>query len=184
MKRLSISLLVAIVFFCAADTMPRFFVITKAAPQLSFTRAGQSYTLGISADEFHRRFGTAQKSAKDEDTEGYLAQTTTDYYTNEGMLATANKTGKMIGYIFYTAPSSVFPAKADVATDRGIRAASTEADVLKQYGAPAKRDEHKSSGVTETALYYRFGENVLSFRFRSGVLQAIGMNADYLPYLK
>jgi hypothetical protein len=56
--------------------------------------------LGTKTDDFHRRFGAAEKSEKDEDEHGYLAHTVTDYYGSEGLMVTAKSDGTIIGLVF------------------------------------------------------------------------------------
>lgn len=161
-----------------AQAAPKFVIVTKE--RVGVSSGSEFYTLGTKLEEFRTKLGAAEKSEKDNDTEGYLGQTVTDYHVNDGFMVTA-KDGAIIGIIFNPVPSSIVKA-ASVATDRGIRAGSTEKDVIQQYGDPYAREEYKE--YQTLGLYYKIGEIVLSFRFDKGVLQAIGLNAGYLPYLE
>jgi len=162
-----------------AQPASKFVIVTKE--RVGFSRGSEFYTLGTKLAEFRTKFGAAEKSVKDNDDEGYLAHTVTDYHGNDGFMVTARDDGIIIGFIFYPNASTTMKA-APVTTDRGIGAASTEKDVIKQYGEPYKREEYKDEQTL--TLYYKVGELVLSFRFGKGVLKSIGLNGGYLPYLE
>ncbi|MFN2508214.1 MAG: hypothetical protein ABR589_05525 [Chthoniobacterales bacterium] len=166
---------------CHAQQMPEFTIETKQ--HLAFRSNGESYFLGTQLEDFRAKFGRSEKSEKDDDDEGYLAHTITDYYVSAGLMVTAKSDGRIIGFVFSLVPSPLLKS-ANVATERGISTGATERDVLKQYGAPYKRKQYKDATSDDTQLFYRYGESVLSFRFERAVLKAISLNADYLPYLE
>lgn len=115
---------------------PKFIIVTKN--RIGFSSGNNFYTPGTKLEEFRAKFGAAaERSEKDHDTEGYLAQTVTDYHVNDGFLVTA-KDGTIIGFIFNPVPGFSVKA-ASVATDRGIRAGSTEKEIIKLYGEPYAR---------------------------------------------
>jgi hypothetical protein len=161
-----------------AQAAPKFVIETRN--RVGFSKASEFYTLGTKLEEFRAKLGAAEKSEKDNDTEGYLAQTVSDYHVNDGFVVTA-KDGTVIGVIFDPVPSSNLKA-ASVATDRGIKAGSSEKEVIKQYGEPYAREEYKQDQTL--GLYYKLGEVALSFRWDKGELKAIGLNAGYLKYLE
>ena len=98
-------------------------------------------------------------------------------------MVTAKADGRIIGFIFYLIPSPILKV-ASVLTDRGIAAGATEKDIIKKHGAPFRRKDYKDDKHDDRDFYYKFGESVLSFRFEHGVLKAIALNSDYLPYLE
>jgi hypothetical protein len=165
---------------CFGEAAPTFTISTKE--RLGFTKDSNFYALRTKADDFHRRFGAAEKAEKDDSNDGYLAHTVTDYYVKDGLMVTAKNDETIIGFIFYLVPSPILKP-AQVATDRGIAAGVSERDIIKQYGEPYRKKEYKDDVSDRRELYYKYGESVLSFRFNHGTLQAISLNAEYLPYL-
>ena len=164
---------------CLAQQVPQFVIRTNK--QFGLSKGDDFYTLGTKLEDFRARFGRPEKSEKDDSDDGYLAHTVTDYYVKDGLMVTANRDGRIIGFIFYLIPSPILKV-AQAATDRGIAAGATEREITKLYGDPYRKKEYKDD-VFERTLFYKYGESVLSFRFKDATLQAISLNADYLPYL-
>lgn len=166
---------------CLAQSPPapaKFIIVTKE--RFGFKKDSDFYILGTKLEDFRARFGAAEKSHKDESDDGYLARTLTDYHVSDGLAVTARTNGIIIGFMFYVGPSHTLKL-ASASTDRGIAASSSETEVIRQYGDPYKIEEYKKDETK--ALYYKFGESILSFQFDHGTLKTIGLNAEFIPFL-
>lgn len=196
MKRIFMASIVCCLFTSPVTALAggNFTIVTK--PKLGFKEGAVAYKLGQPISIFLASFGPAEKIVRDaydgmnskhftQETYArqYLAYTKTYYYVNDGVMITEDKEGAIKGIIFYVVPSqSLKPAK--VKTEEGITAGASLREIVKTYGEPSKRTESKLLGFLDASIYYRYGNDVLSFRFKDGVLETISVNAEYLPYLK
>jgi hypothetical protein len=71
-----------------------------------------------------------------------------------------------------------------VRTSDGIARGATIGDVVKAYGAPFRKEKHDAAFPGETRLNYRFGDQILVFRFQDGALTTLSLNAGSLPYMQ
>jgi hypothetical protein len=163
-----------------AEQSTKFSVITK--DQLGFREGKEVYSLGMKISDFLSKFGPAEKSLKDKFFSGYLANTTTYFYVNDGLMVTANKDGVIIGFIFYLLPSKTMRS-ASVTTDTGVVTGFSAREIIKLHGEPFKKEEFTTDKFEEMKLYYKYADLVLSFTFDHGLLQSISMNSGYLPYI-
>lgn len=171
-----------------------FTIVTN--PRLGFKEGSTLYKLGQPISAFLESFGPAEKVKRDtyegfnsenftqeEYARQYLAYTKTHYYVNDGVMITENKEGVIKGILFYVVPIQSLKS-ANVKTEEGIASGASLRDIVKTYGEPFKKTENNLLGYQDTKIYYRYGNDVLSFRFKDGVLESISINAQYLPYLK
>ena len=172
-----------------------FEIATK--PSLKFAEGGNVYKMGQAMADFLSSFGpaeiikedtyagfNAQHFTKDEYSRQYLAYTKSHYYVNDGVIITEDKEGRIRSIIFYVMGDNTLK-NANVKTQEGITRGASLREIVKTYGEPFKKKEKISIlGYQDTQIYYRYGDDVLSFRFRDGVLETINMHAGYLPYLK
>lgn len=175
----------------AEDT---FTIVTK--PSLGFKEGSKVYELGEAIESFLSSFGPAEKIQEDtydesdskyftleEYSRGYLSFTKTYYYVNDGVIVTENKNGMIKGVVFYVVPSESLNA-AKVKTEEGISSGASLREIVKAYGQPFRRKEDNLLGYQNMEIYYKYGNDVLSFRFRDGVLETIQINAEYLSFLQ
>jgi hypothetical protein len=161
---------------CPADV--KFCVKTQG--ELGFSEGADFYKVGGKISDFLSTFGPAERKQRDALDRGYLANCTEYYYVNDGLVVTVNKEGRIIGFIFYTLASNDLRA-ASVSADKGIAAGASVREIIKLYGPPFKRKDFLL-GYME--INYKFGELVLSFGFREGLLKSISIHSGYLPYLR
>jgi hypothetical protein len=195
MTRILIVTAICWLFTSPAMALParNFTIVTE--PSLGFKEGETVYKLGRPMSTFLASFGPAEKIEKDQYDEWhsklfteaeyakqYLAYTTTYYYVNDGVMITEDKQGAIKGIIFYVVASeSLKPA--NVKTDKGITSGASLAEILKAYGEPFKRTKADLLGYEDLQIYYKYNNDVLTFRFKNGSLQTISLNAKYLPYL-
>jgi hypothetical protein len=171
-----------------------FTIVTK--PSLGFKEGSTVYKLGQPISAFLASFGPAEIINKDEydqpnskrytQTEyarQYLAYSKSHYYVNDGLIITENTEGAIKGIIFYLATSQSMKS-ANVKTEEGINSGASLREIVKIYGEPFKKSGVNLLGYQYTEIYYKYGNDVLSFDFKDGVLDTISINAEYLPYLK
>ncbi len=168
--------------FDASGSLGGIQIVTRG--RLAFREGKSEYVLGMKFSDFQASFGPAEKSEKSDGKEGYLMDTVTHYYVNDGLLVTANNENEVIGFIFYVTPSTTLKA-AKVSTDTGIVTGASVREIMRSHGEPFKKKEFKNDrlGYEELKLYYKYDDLVLSFRFDHGLFKSIAMNANYLPYL-
>lgn len=151
----------------------------KTQGELGFSEGADFYKVGGKISDFLSAFGPAERKQRDTSGRGYLANCTVYSYVNDGLMVNVNKDGRVIGFIFYVLPSNDLRA-ASVATDKGVAAGASVREIIKLYGAPFKRKDF--FGYMD--VYYKFGELVLSFDFREGLLKSISIDSGYLSYLR
>ncbi len=164
----------------AALVKAKFVVLTQ--PSLGFQENGSTYLLGQSTNDFLEKFGPAEQTMSLPEDGTYLSGTTSYDYVNDGVSVTADKSGYIKGILFALLPSDNSKA-ADVKTEAGIGKDASMREIVRIYGNPIKKREHDLLGYVHTEIFYQFGDGVLSFSFKNGILNKIGMNKDYLPWL-
>jgi hypothetical protein len=171
---------------CTDKPTTKFAILTNG--DLYFCERSNRYRLETQIQQFIAKFGPPEDTKHDSADDGsYLAQTTSYYYVNDGIIVTANKDGSIIGYIFYLKPTDRFK-QADVQTDKGIKAGAAVRDVTAAYGEPYRRKVFQMEKVgggefDDLQLFYRRHDYILTFRFDHGFLDAIQLNAHYLDRL-
>lgn len=171
-----------------------FTIVTK--PSLGFKEGSNLYKLGQPISAFLSSFGPAEKISvdtydgfnsktysQDEYSKQYLAYTKTHYYVNDGILITENNRGSIKGIIFYVIANESLKS-AHVKTEEGITTGASLREIVKIYGKPFKKTVDNILGYQDTTIYYRYGNDVYYFCFKDGVLETIGLNSEYLPYLE
>lgn len=170
-----------------------FTIVTK--PVLGFKEGTTMYKLGQTMAAFLASFGPAEKIkiekydglslklfAQEEYAKQYLAYTKTHCYVNDGVMITEDKEGVIKGVIFSVVTGESVKS-ANVKTEEGITSGASLREIIKIYGEPLKKTQDDTLGYQIMHIYYRYGNDVLSFMFKDGVLQTISINAQYLPYL-
>ncbi|WP_373546885.1 hypothetical protein [Chamaesiphon sp.] len=159
----------------------KFTIVTK--PRLGFREGSKMYQLEQPIATFIESFGPAEKITSQTIETGFLAHTKTHYYINDGILITENKDGVLVGIIFrMSATKAMLSAK--VKTAEGITSGASLREITKIYGVPFKKIEHSLLGYLSTKIHYKYADDVISFEFRDGKLENIGLAAQYLPYLQ
>jgi hypothetical protein len=172
------------------------FVITTTT-RLGFKEKAKSYVLGQPVADFLTKFGPAESCLTDDYSgssaklmteaeyaaKTFLAYTKSYGYVNDGLIITEDKAGRIKGVIFYVRADHGF-TPATVRTEQGVSHGASLREIVKVYGQPRKQRERDVSGYHQLDVFYRFGDDVLSFRFKDGVLSEIHLLAGYLPYLK
>lgn len=69
------------------------------------------------------------------------------------------------------------PAK--VMTAEGISIGSSLRDIMRVYGRPYKKTEFKLNEFDDLDFYYDFGDDILSFRFKKGILVSMGLHLNF-----
>ncbi|MDD1778222.1 MAG: hypothetical protein LUQ65_08645 [Candidatus Helarchaeota archaeon] len=170
--------------------------VVSTKPTLAFGDGYSTYMLGQSMSNFLSSFGpaenvevdtysglNAENLTREEYSKRYLAYTKSHYYVNDGIIITEDKAGKIKGVIFYVIGDAKIKS-ANVRTQQGISRGASLRKIVKTYGSPFKVTEYELLGFKDMHVYYRFGNDVLSFGFKDGILETISMNANYLPFLK
>jgi hypothetical protein len=171
-----------------------FTIVTQ--PRLGFKEGSTVYILGQPISAFLASFGPPEKITRNTYDESqlknytqeqfareYLAYTESHYYFNDGMTITGDKEGVIKTIAFYVVASQPLKS-ANVKTEKGITSGASLREIFKIYGEPFKRTENNLLGYQSTKIYYRYGNDVLGFHFKDGVLGTITLSAQYLPYLK
>lgn len=193
-----IGLLAIVVALCSpfAAQAARFTIQTDGA--LGFKEGNVTYKLRDMEPDALRRFAFAEEVSVDdlaafrkiqknltatEYETGYLSNTRSHRYLNDGFTLTFKRTGSLHVATFYLQASQGHRA-ADVVTDTGVRAGASLGDIVKIYGEPTERREHPFRGPKQLEMIYLRGNDTLSFTFLDGRLNAISLAADYLPWMK
>ncbi len=92
-------------------------------------------------------------------------------------MITEDKEGLIKVIIFYVITGRPINA-ANVKTEEGITSGSSLRDVVRIYGDPFQKSENDLLGYQDMKIYYRYGNDGLTFRFKNGVLESINLTAE------
>lgn len=149
---------------------------------LGFKEASSTYTLSMPALKFESVFGPPEIKKKNSGDFGYVGNSIGWDYINDGISLLINHDGTIRCISFKLLGSKTVKA-CRAKTDRGIGRGSALRTVLKTYGDPYRHHAFKQGGLDDLDLYYKFGDNYLSFTFDHGILTDISLRADFQHFM-
>ncbi|MBI5624603.1 MAG: hypothetical protein HY924_12565 [Elusimicrobia bacterium] len=152
-------------------------------PSLRFSRGRDTYALGQDMGKFLSSFGRAEETSEEwsspEFARAYLGYTREYKYLKDGLSVSADQKGRIKSLTFYVGGVENMGTATVRKGAVELRGRSLDG-IIELYGKPLKS---VVDGSNDTIIYYRFGDEVLSFTFRKDALGSIGMHARYLTYL-
>lgn len=119
----------------------------------------------------------------------YLSDDVKSYvYAGEGLAVTSDAAGVVLTVTFYLNGSKAigtFPATKPcrIKTDRGIARGATLMRLDKVYGAPYRFRKDTLLHYGDLESFYSLGQGYLSFGFKDGELDTIGIHSKYQEFI-
>lgn len=159
---------------------PPLIILTNG--KLGFQEGTSSYGLDMPALKFEALFGPPELKSKNDSNFGYVGNSISWTYVNDGLTLLLNRNGTIRCITFNLVGTKKLQA-ANAKTDRGIGRHSALRAVLKAYGDPYRHQTLKQGGYDDLTLYYKYGDKFLSFDFDHGVLTQVSLQADFLRWI-